>query len=216
MTGWWALIARDVRRDFLSGNWWLPITFFLLVAMLYPFAVGPDAPLLARTGGGIIWVAALLATMLPIERLFSEDADNGMLDQFALRGLADESIAAARLIAHLVSFGVPLMIATLPAAALLNLPGDVLVRLLIGLAIALPGLSGLTVMIAAIILGSRGRGALGGLLMLPLAVPMLIFGAGSLTPMGQSALLYLAATSLLLTGIAPFAAGAALRAARER
>ena len=216
MTGWWALITRDVQRDFLSGNWWLPITFFLLVAMLYPFAVGPDAPLLARTGGGIVWVAALLATMLPIERLFSEDADTGMLDQFALRGFADESIATARLIAHLLSFGVPLLIATLPAAALLNLPGDVFMRLLAGLAIALPGLSGLTVMIAAIMLGSRGRGALGGLLMLPLAVPMLIFGAGSLTPMGQSALLYLGATSLLLTGIAPFAAGAALRAARER
>ena len=172
MSGWWALITRDLRRDLTSGSWWLPVAFFLLVATLYPFAVGPDAPLLAKTGGGMLWVAALLATLLPIERLFSEDADSGMLDQFALRGFADESIAAAKLVAHLIAFGLPLLIASLPAAALLNLSGATLQRLLTGLAIALPGLSGLTVMIAAIMLGNRGRGALGGLLLLPMAVPI--------------------------------------------
>ena len=216
MRSWQALVTRDLARDMRSGSWWLPVAFFLLVAMLYPFAVGPDMPLLRATGGGILWVAALLASILPIERLFSDDAQSGVLDQLALRGIADEAVAAAKLIAHIIGFGIPILIVTIPASALLNLTGETLRSLIIGLAIGLPGLSGLTVMVAAIMLGGQGRGALGGLMMLPLAVPILIFGAGSIQHGNDGALLYLAASSLLLTGIAPFAAGAALRAARER
>jgi heme exporter protein B len=215
MTALARLIARDLAREWRSGAWWLPLAFFLLVATLYPFAVGPDSALLSRTGGGILWVAALLAVLLPIDRLFAPDAASGVLDQLALRGMADESVAAARLVSHLIGFGLPLLAATIPGAALLGLSGETWVRLATGLAIGAPALAGLSVMIAAITLGQRGSGALAGLMLLPLAVPVLIFGAGMLDPVGQSAMLYLGAASLLLVAITPFAAGAALRAARE-
>lgn len=215
MRMWAALIRRDLAREWSSGSWWLPVAFFLLVATLYPFAVGPDSALLARTGAGVLWIAALLAALLPIERLFAPDSASGTLDQLALRGISDEGVAAAKALAHMVGFGVPLLLATLPAAALLGLSGETLARLVIGLAIGTPGLASLSVMIAAVTLGQQRSGALGGLLMLPLAVPILIFGAGSIQPIGNSAMLFLGAASLLLVAITPFAAGAALRAARE-
>ncbi|MFM6852567.1 MAG: heme exporter protein CcmB [Sphingopyxis sp.] len=210
-----SLIRRDVAQEWRSGRWWLPIAFFLLVATLYPFSVGPDAPLLARTGGGILWVAALLAALLPVDRLFAPDAASGRLDQLAVRGVADEVVAAARLLSHMLGFALPLLAATVPGAALLGLPGALWGRLALGLAIGTPGLAALSIMVAAMTLGTRGAGALAGLLVLPLAVPVLIFGAGMLHPMGNSALLFLCAASLVLVGIAPFVAGAALRAARE-
>ena len=210
-----ALVLRDLAREWRSGSWWLPVAFFLLVATLYPFAVGPDAQLLAKTGGGILWVGALLAALLPVERLFAPDREAGVLDQLALRGVADESVAAAKLAAHTLGFGLPLLAATVPASALLDLSPLVWQRLVLGLAIGTPALAGLAVMVAAITLGTRGSNALGGLMLLPLAVPVLIFGAGMLDPLGSSALLLLAASSLLLVAVTPFAAGAALRAARE-
>lgn len=210
-----ALIARDLAREWRSGSWWLPVAFFLLVATLYPFAVGPQAELLARTGGGILWVAALLAALLPVERLFASDRDTGVLDQLAVRGIADESVAAARLISHTLGFGLPLLLATVPGAALLGLGAETWLRLVAGLAMGAPALAGLAVMIAAITLGSRSSNALGGLMMLPLAVPVLIFGAGALDDQGRGAMLFLGAASLLLVAVTPFAAGAALRAVRE-
>ncbi|MEQ1725562.1 MAG: heme exporter protein CcmB [Sphingopyxis sp.] len=215
MTAWAALIRRDLAQQWQSGAWWLPIAFFMLVATLYPFAVGPDSALLARTGAGMLWIAALLASLLPIERLFAPDAASGVLDQLALRGISDEAVAATKALTHMIGFGVPLLLATLPASALLNLSGETLARLALGLAIGIPGLASLSVMIAAVTLGQQRSGALGGLLMLPLSIPLLIFGAGSIHAMGESAMLFLGASSLLLVAITPFAAGAALRAARE-
>src|SRR4029079_19443747 len=99
-----ALIARDLRRGF-SGAAWLPIAFFLLVATLVPFAIGPDARLLSRIANGTLWIAALTAALLPIERLIEPDRADGVLDQLALYGLAEESIAATKIVAHWLSFG---------------------------------------------------------------------------------------------------------------
>jgi heme exporter protein B len=209
------LIARDLRIAFGQGGVTLPVIFFLLVATLYPFGVGPDGPLLARTGGGVLWIAALLASLLPVDRLVAPDAERGVLDQYAVRGMSDEGVAAAKIIAHWLAFGPPLMLATLPASALLRLEGDTLARLELGLLIGTPGLAALSVMVAALTAGLRGAGALAGLLLLPLAIPLLIFGAGSLAPLGGSALKLLAASALVLVAIAPFAAGAAIRALRE-
>ncbi len=211
----WALVARDVRLAYGRGGVALPVVFFLLVATLYPFGVGPDGRLLAKTGGGVLWIAALLAALLPIDRLIAPDMDQGMLDQLAVRGIGDEIIGLAKLIAHWLGFGPPLMIAAIPAAALLRLEEDTLWRLELGLLIGTPGLAALAVMIAAITAGLRGAGALAGLLMLPLAIPLLIFGAGSLDPQGMSALKLLAACSMLAIALSPFATGAAIRAARE-
>lgn len=211
-----ALVLRELRLAATGGHALLPLIFFLLVATLFPFAVGPDGPLLARTGGGALWMAALLAALLPVDRLVEPDRAAGVLDQLAVRGIAEESVALAKLIGHWLSFGPPLMLAALPAAALMKLPGEVLLRLELGLLAGTPGLAALSLITAALTAGLRSTSALAGLLMLPLAVPLLIFGAGMLDPSGnEGALKLLAASSLLLVAIAPFAAGAAMRAARD-
>lgn len=209
-----SLIRRDVAQAWRAGGAMLPVVFFLLVATLFAFAIGPDPTLLARTGGGALWMAALLAALLPVDRLIEPDRLNGVLDQCAVRGLSDESVAGAKLVAHWLSFGPPLMVSALPAAALLRIDAATLWRLEASLAIGTPALAALGLIVSALTAGLRGAGALGGLLMLPLAVPVLIFGAGALAEGGGSALKLLAAVSLLLVAAAPFAAGAALRAAR--
>ena len=210
------LLRRELRLALTGGNAALPVIFFLLVATLFPFAVGPDAPLLARTGGGALWMAALLAALLPVDRLVEPDRAAGVLDQLAVRGVAEEVVSAAKLLGHWLSFGPPLMLAAIPAAALMKLPVEVLVRLELGLIAGTPGLAALTLIVAALTAGLRATSALAGLLMLPLAVPLLIFGAAMIEPSSTpGAAKLLAAVSLLLVAIAPFAAGAAIRAARE-
>lgn len=209
------LITHDFTRSFANGGVVLPVIFFLMVATLYPFAVGPDGALLARTGGGVLWVAALLAALLPVDRLIAPDAASGVLDQLAVRGVADEVVALAKLCAHWLGFGPALMLAAVPAAGLLRLDGATLWVVEIGLLLGTPGLAALGLLTAALTAGLRGTSALAGLLMLPLAIPMLIFGAGSLAPSGVGGLKLLAAASLLLVAIAPFAAGAALRSLRD-
>ncbi len=209
------ILWRDLTRAFAGGGGMLPLIFFLLVATLFPFAIGPDARLLGATGGGALWMAALLAALLPVDRLIAPDAEAGVLDQLAVRGIAEEAVAGAKLVAHWLSFGPPLMLAAIPAAGLLKLDGATLLRLEAGLAIGTPGLAALALLTASLTLGLRGAGALAGLVMLPLAVPILIFGAGALGAQGAGALKLLAAASLLLVAGAPFAAGAALRSGRE-
>ncbi len=213
------LVTRDMRQLIggggRRGGFLLPMLFFLAVGILFPFAIGPDAPLLARVGGGVIWVAALLAAILPIDRLIEPDLELGMFDQFALRGLAEEWVCLARIIAHWLSFGPPLMLAALLSSVLLGLDGRLLTLVQWSLLAGTPGLAALGVMIAALTAGLRGGAALGGMLVIPLAVPLLIFGAGSLQPGGESGLALLAAISLSLLAIAPFASGAAIRALRD-
>ena len=211
MSAFARLVRRDLASAFAHGGAWLPLVFYLLVATLFPFAIGPDAALLAKIGGGALWTAALLAALLPVERLVRPDIASGVMDQLAIRGVGDESVAAAKLAAHWLSFGPPLMVATLPAAALLNLDGATLARLEIGLLFGTPGLAALGLAVAALTASLRGASALIGLVMLPLAVPLLIFGASP----GAGALKLLAATSLLFVAGAPFVAGAALRAGRS-
>jgi heme exporter protein B len=211
-----ALILRELRLAATGGNALLPLIFFLLVATLFPFAVGPDAPLLARTGGGALWMAALLAALLPVDRLVEPDRASGVLDQLSVRGIGEEGIAVAKLAGHWLSFGPPLMLAAVPAAALMKLPPDTFLRLELGLLVGTPGLAALTLMVSALTAGLRGTGALAGLLMLPLAVPILIFGAGLIEQGAETgAVQLLGAVSLLLVAAAPFAAGAAIRAARD-
>jgi heme exporter protein B len=210
------LILRELRLAASGGAALLPLVFFLLVATLFPFAVGPDGALLARTGGGALWMAALLAALLPVDRLVEPDRAAGILDQLALRGLSEESVAIAKLAGHWLSFGPPLMVAAIPAAALMKLPGDVLLRLELGLLIGTPGLAALTLGVSALTAGLRRSGALAGLLVLPLAIPLLIFGSGFLERGNDNgALQLLGAVSLLLVAGAPFVAGAAIRAGRD-
>lgn len=200
------LIIREVRRGFTGGAW-LPVGFFLLVATLVPFAIGPDAKLLSRIGPGALWIAALTAALLPIERLIEPDRADGMLDQLSLHGTAEESVALAKIGAHWLSFGPLLLIALIPASGLLAMNADALSRTAAALAIGTPGLAALAVAVAAVTAGLPRAGALAGLLLLPLAIPLLIFGAAE-------AFAIEAAISLLCTAGAPFVAAAAIRAAR--
>lgn len=216
------MIAPLLKRDLAMllpggarGGSLLPLLFFLAVAMLFPFAVGPDPVTLAKTGGGVIWIAALLAAILPLDRLIAPDIELGTFDQLALRGVSEEAIVAVRLFAHWLSFAPLLLLATLPAAALLGLEGDTLRILLFGLLAGTPGLAAIGVMIAALTASLRASAALSGLLLVPLAVPILIFGAGALARDDIGGVALAGAISLALVAIAPFAGGAALRSVRE-
>nr|WP_239474589.1 heme exporter protein CcmB [Sphingomonas sp. BT552] len=208
------MILRDIRRGYAGGGATLVVIFFLLTATLFPFAIGPDPALLARVGGGVVWAAALLAALLPVERLVAPDLEAGVLDQIAVRGRSMAAVAAAKIAAHWIAFAPPLMLAAVVAAALLDLSAETLERVEIGLAIGTPGLAALAVATAALTASFRGAGALAGLVMLPLAVPLLIFGAGALDG-GEGAFKLLGAVSLLLVAGAPFVAGAAMRTAME-
>lgn len=201
-----ALIGRDIRRAF-GGGAWLPVAFFLLIAALMPFAIGPDARLLSRIGPGALWIAALTAALLPVERLIEPDRADGVLDQLFLHGMAEESIAFAKIVAHWISFAPLLLIAAIPGSVLLSMDGNSLTQTELALLVGTPGLASLALAIGAVTAGLPRAGSLAGLLLLPLAVPLLIFGAAG-------AMLLEAAVSLLLTAGAPFVAAAAIRACR--
>ena len=208
-----ALILREVRRG-LHGSAWLPVAFFLLVATIVPFAVGPDARLLARIGGGALWIAALTAAMLPIERLIEPDRADGVLDQLTLTGTPEEAVGAAKIAGHWLTFGPLLLVAAVPGSFLVGLDGPALMRCLVSLAIGTPALAALAVAVASLTAGLPRSGALAGLLMMPLAVPLVIFGAAATGDGESSALKLEAAVALLLIAGAPFVAGVAIRANR--
>ena len=202
------LVRRDLSLALRQpGALLLPVVFFILVAALFPFAVGPDARLLARIAPGVVWVAALLASLLPVETLVAPDVADGTIDQIVVRGIALETWAAARLVAHWVGFALPLLIALPVAAVLLGLPA--LGPLALGLALGTPALAALPLLAASLTAGLRGGGALTGLIVVPLALPVLIFGVAD----APGALRLLAASSLVIVALTPFAAAAALRAA---
>ena len=209
-----ALIAREIRRG-LAGAAWLPVAFFLLVATIVPFAVGPDARLLAQVGGGALWIAALTAALLPLERLIEPDRADGVLDQLALAGVTEEMVGAAKIIGHWLTFGPLLLIACVPASVMVGLDAEALRRCLIALAIGTPALAALAVAVAALTAGLPRAGALAGLLLMPLAVPLVIFGAAATGDADSAALKLEAAVALLAVAGAPFVTGAAIRASRS-
>ena len=141
--------------------------------------------------------------------------EQGTFDQLALRGVSEELAMAVRLLAHWLAFAPLLLVATLPAAVLLGLEGDTLRTVVLGLLAGTPGLAAIGLLIAALTASLRTGAALAGLLLIPLSVPILIFGAGALARPDASGLAFAAAISLVLVAVTPFAAGAALRAARE-
>ena len=207
------LIAREVRRG-LSGPAWLPAAFFLLVATLVPFAIGPDPKLLSRIGDGALWVATLTAALLPIERLVEPDRADGILDQLAIRGIADESVAAAKVAGHWLTFGPLLLLSAIVGALLLDVRPSQLPDLLLALLVGSLALAALAVAVAAMTAGLPRAGALSGLLLLPLAIPLLIFGAAASGDTSSGALLLEIALALFILAGVPFVAGAAIRASR--
>ncbi|MES2755422.1 MAG: heme exporter protein CcmB [Pseudomonadota bacterium] len=214
MSAFAVIVVRDLRRAWAGGGAALPVAFFLLATVLFPFAVGPDTVLLSRIGGGVIWAAVLLAALLPVERLVGPDLRDGVIDQLLVRGQRPATIALAKIVAHWLAFAPPLMLAAVVAAGLLGVPSERLAMVELGLLIGTPALAALAVATGALTAGLRGAGAVAGLVMLPLAVPLLIFGAGAIDG-GTGALKLLAAVSLLLVAGGPVVAGAAIRAGAD-
>ena len=216
-----AVLGRELRLSWRHGSDTLAaLLFFLLVVALFPLAIGPGPEVLGRIAPGVIWVAALLAALLPLDRLFGADFEDGSLDLLLLCGLPAAAVAAAKACAHWLVTGVPLLIAAAPLAEMLRLPEPALPALLLGLLAGTVVLSLLGTAGAAIVLGARRGGVLLPLLVLPLAVPVLVFGAAAAdaAATGLSArphLLLLAALAAAALPLCPLAAGAALRAAAE-
>jgi heme exporter protein B len=217
----WAVLARDLRLSLRHGADTLAaLLFFLVTASLFPLAIGPAPDTLGRIAPGIVWVCALLATLLPLDRLFGADLEDGSLDLLLLSGLPAFGIAAAKAAAHWLVTGVPLLLAAGPVAVMLRMPEDALPTLLLGLLLGSMLMSLFGTMGASIVLGARRGGVLLPLLVLPLMTPVLIFGAaaadaasGGLSP--RPHLLLLAAMLTAALPLCPLAAGAGLRAAVE-
>jgi heme exporter protein B len=214
-----AVLGRELRLSLRHGADTLAaLLFFVLAAALFPLAIGPEPQTLGRIAPGIVWVCALLAALLPLDRLFGADFEDGSLDQLLLCGLPASMVAAAKALSHWISTGLPLLLAAGPLAVMLRLDPVAVPALLAGL---LPGtlvLSLMGAMGAAIVLGARRGGVLLPLLLLPLMTPVLIFGAAASDAVasGTSAAPHLLILSALLCAavpLCPLAAGAALREA---
>jgi heme exporter protein B len=215
------LLRRELRLSLRHGADTLAaVLFFLVTAALFPLAIGPAPETLGRLAPGIVYVCALLAALLPLDRLFGADYDDGSLDLLLLSGLPAAAVAAAKAAGHWVVTGLPLLLAAAPIALMLRIPQEALPVLLLGLLPATLLLSLLGTVGAALVLGARRGGVLLPLLVLPLATPVLIFGvaaadaaSGGLTP--RPHLLLLAAFLAAALPLCPLAAGAALRGAAE-
>ncbi len=221
MSAFMAIIGRDLRLARRQGADTLAaVLFFLVAASLFPLAVGPAPEVLTRIGPGIIWVTALLAALLPLERLFGAELEDGSLDQLLLSGLPASMVGLAKACAHWLVTGLPLLAAAGPVALMLRVEPETLPVLLLGL---LPGtltLSLLGTACAAVTLGARRAGVLLPLLVLPLTIPVLVFGVGAADAVatGMAArphLLLLTAAMLLAAVLSPLAAAAGLKAAAE-
>ena len=214
-----ALLARDFRllwrrRGDAAG----PVLFALLVVTLFPFALGPEPAILSRIAPAILWVAFLLAGLLSLDTLFRSDLDAGSLEQLLLAPHPLALLVGCKILVHWLSTALPLMIATPLLATLLYLPADQWSVLLAALALGTPLLSLTGAVVVALTVGMRRSGMLLALLALPLYVPVLIFGAGSVMAAAQGlpfegALLLLGAGLAMALVLAPLAAAAALRIA---
>ena len=212
-----ALLKRELSLALRNGGGaGLGLAFFLIVTVLVPFGVGPETAILAKIAPGTLWVGALLACLLSLDRLFQPDYEDGTLDLLALSALPLEAVAATKAIAHWLTTGLPLVVAAPVLAVTLHLPTPTYATLILSLLIGTPALSFLGSIGAALTIGIKRGGLLLSLLVLPLYVPTLIFGARAVTlaAEGQSttaALLLLAGTSLFILALAPFTAAAAIR-----
>lgn len=221
MTGFLALIARDIRLASRAGGDGLTLVlFFIMVGILVPFAIGPDMATLKRLAPAIIWIAAFLAMLLGLDRLFRADAEDGSLLLFRHAAIGLETIVGAKLVAHWLLTALPLIVASPILAVLLGLDFPSWARTVISLALGTPALVALGAIGSAVTVSLRRGGLIAPVLVLPLSIPILIFGTGAMAvgaPAAtvRGALLFLAAISLVTVAIAPFAAALALRASED-
>jgi heme exporter protein B len=218
MTALGALLVRDMRIAVrVGGGALMGVLFFLVVVTLVPFAIGPDLALLKRIGPAVLWLAALLANLLALDRLFAADHEDGSLDLLLMSKAPLELVVAIKGVAHWLTTGLPLVIAAPLIGLLLNLDGAAQAGLVLTLLVGTPALTFIGLIGAAIAVALRRGGLLLAVLVLPLTVPVLIFGVGAANaalvgaaPFGTPFTI-LGALTLASLVVGPFAAAAALR-----
>lgn len=217
MSAFRALIGRDLKLAFRAGGEALTLVlFFIMVAVIVPFATGPDRPQLSRLAPGIVWIAAFLSMLLGLDRLFRADDEDGSLTLLRHAGLPLEAVVAAKVIAHWLVTALPLLLATPVLALLLSMSWAQWGQTVLALVIGTPALVSFGALGAAVTVGLRRGGLIAPVLILPLAIPVMIFGVGMMDPLaGGGATLFLIALSLVVTAFSPFAAALALRVAGE-
>lgn len=216
-----AIVRRDLQLGLRrSADSLQPLLFFVIALALFPFGVGPAPEILERIGVGVIWVLALLAVMLSLDRLYQSDAEDGSLELLALGALPLELVALAKCTAHWLTSGLLLVVASPLLAVLMQLPAAALGPLALALLLGTPTLTLLGSVGAALMIGARRGGALMALIVLPLYIPVLIFGVAAVEGEvmglgGRPQLLILGAMLLATLALTPFATAAALRLALE-
>lgn len=221
MNGFMAILKRDLHlatRHSMDNM--MVVMFFVIAVVMFPFGVGPEPNILARIAAGVIWVAALLASMLSLERLFQTDFEDGTLELLGLSPITLEVAVLAKVVAHWLTTGLPLIIAAPLLAVLLNMNAEGLPRLFFALLLGTPSLSLIGAVGAALILGSRRGGVLLALLILPLYIPVLIFGVSAVDAVidgfdASAQLLILGAFLMGALALCPWAAAAGVRQAIE-
>jgi heme exporter protein B len=221
MTRFWEVVRRDLRLALRQGSdSIMVVTFFVLTVVLFPFGIGPESGVLERVSAGVLWVTALLASMLSLDRLFQADYEDGSLELLVLTPTSLGVVVAAKVTAHWLTTGLPLLLAAPILAVLLHMNADGFTILMLTMLIGTPILSLIGSIGAALVLGARRGGVLLSLLILPLYVPVLIFGVGAIDAAVQARsatphLLILGGLLLAALPLAPVAASAALRQALE-
>jgi heme exporter protein B len=216
-----AILRRDLRLGLRRGGESAqPLIFFVLALALFPLGVGPAPEILERTGTGVIWVLALLAVTLSLDRLYQSDAEDGSLELLALAALPLELVVIAKCLSHWLTTGLVLVVASPLLAVLVNMPAEALFPLALALLLGTPVLTLIGSIGAALLIGARRGSTLIALLVLPLYIPVLVFGVSAVEGevmglSGRPQLLILAAMLLAALALAPFASAAALRLALE-
>ncbi|MEQ8333466.1 heme exporter protein CcmB [Nisaea sp.] len=219
MKAFLTLVRRDLSLALRQGSdAAMALMFFVIVVTLFPLAVGPEPGVLERISSGIVWVAALLAAMLSLDRMFQADYDDGSLELMLLTPVPLELLVLAKCLAHWLTTGLPMLLIAPLLGVFMNMQSEAFPVLLASMALGTPVLSLLGGVGAALVLGARRAGTLVALLVLPLAIPLLIFGVSAVEAAvtGQSAkaqLLILGAMLVACLPLAPWATAAALRQA---
>ena len=221
MNGFMIILKRDLYLAMRQGvDNIMVVMFFVLVVIMFPFGVGPELNILARISSGVIWVAALLASMLSLERLFQIDYEDGSLELLSLSSIALEVVVLAKVTAHWLTTGLPLIIAAPLLAVLLNMNKEGFLVLILALVVGTPSLSLVGAVGAALILGARRGGVLLALIILPLYIPVLIFGVSAVDAVingfeAKAHLLILGAFLLAALPLCTWAAAAGIKQAME-
>ena len=221
MKAFLAVIVRELRLSIRSGGDVLTLVlFFVMIGVVVPFAIGPDRVLLARIAPGVIWISAFLSMLLGLDRLFRTDSEDGTLILLRQADLPFSAMVAAKVMAHWIISALPLIVASPLLAVMLALDGAAFWRVVVSLLVGTPALAAFGTIGAAVTVSIRRGGLIAPVLILPLSVPVLIFGVGAISTgpgpdLTGSALLFLAAISLITLALSPFAAALAISSGED-